>query len=100
MRADGARGGLHSGWCRHRHGEEAAHAVHRLRQQGFEITHVRRPMRTGFKAGWLLMGFDLALFATAALFLPMDRVFYSLVGAITMNLFVAWNHRYEWYIAR
>ncbi|MDR6741363.1 YitT family protein [Herbaspirillum huttiense F1] len=56
--------------------------------------------RTGFKAGWLLMGFDLALFATAALFLPMDRVFYSLVGAITMNLFVAWNHRYEWYIAR
>ena len=38
--------------------------------------------------------------AMAALFLPMDRVFYSLVGAITMNLFVAWNHRYEWYIAR
>ncbi|WP_252717194.1 YitT family protein [Herbaspirillum sp. B65] len=56
--------------------------------------------RTGFKAGWLLMGFDLVLFATAALFLPAERVLYSLVGAITMNLFVAWNHRYEWYIAR
>ncbi|ADJ65934.1 membrane protein [Herbaspirillum seropedicae] len=56
--------------------------------------------RTGFKAGWLLMGFDLALFATAAWFLPMERVLYSLAGAITMNLFVAWNHRYEWYIAR
>ncbi|WP_253907213.1 YitT family protein [Herbaspirillum rubrisubalbicans] len=56
--------------------------------------------RTGFKAGWLLMGFDLVLFATAALFLPVERVLYSLVGAITMNLFVAWNHRYEWYIAR
>ncbi|ALU91555.1 transmembrane protein [Herbaspirillum rubrisubalbicans M1] len=56
--------------------------------------------RTGFKAGWLLMGFDLVLFATAAFFLPAERVLYSLVGAITMNLFVAWNHRYEWYIAR
>jgi len=56
--------------------------------------------RTGFKAGWLLMGFDLVLFATAACFMPADRVLYSLVGAIVMNLFVAWNHRYEWYIAR
>lgn len=56
--------------------------------------------RTGFKAGWLLMGFDLVLFAAAAFMLPGERVMYSLVGAITMNLFVAWNHRYEWYIAR
>ena len=56
--------------------------------------------KTGFKAGWVQLIFDGALFATAALLFPIDIVLYSLAGAVLLNLVIAWNHRRDRYIAR
>jgi len=56
--------------------------------------------RTGFKAGWILMAFDLALFSSSLLILRPAMVAYSLASALAMNLLVAWNHKKEWYVAK
>lgn len=41
---------------------------------------------------------DVILFALAALVLPLDRVAWSLVGAVVLNLVIAFNHRRDWYV--
>lgn len=56
--------------------------------------------KTGFKAGWLQLIFDVTLFVIAFFFLDFKTVIYSLIGAIVMNFLIAWNHRKEWYIAK
>ncbi len=55
--------------------------------------------RTGFRAGWLQMGFDAALFAAALAVLPVDRVLWSLPGVVILNLVLAINHRRDRYVA-
>lgn len=54
---------------------------------------------TGLRAGWLQMGFDVVLFALALLWLPADRVLWSLPGVAVLNLVIAVNHRRDRYIA-
>jgi uncharacterized membrane-anchored protein YitT (DUF2179 family) len=55
--------------------------------------------RTGFKAGWTQLIFDVCVFAVAfALFDPLT-VLYSLTGAVVLNLIIAVNHRRDRYIA-
>lgn len=56
--------------------------------------------RTGFRAGWLQLMLDAVLFTTAAFVLDGWAVLVSMVGAATLNLLVAFNHRHDWYIAR
>ena len=56
--------------------------------------------RTGFRAGWLQFALDAVLFGTAAFLLDGKAVLVSMVGAAALNLFVAFNHRRDWYIAR
>lgn len=56
--------------------------------------------KTGFKAGWLQLIFDITLFIVSCFFLDIKTVIYSLVGAIVLNFLIAWNHRKEWYVAR
>ncbi len=55
--------------------------------------------RTGFRAGWLQMGFDAVLFAAALIWLPWERVLWSVPGVVILNLVLAINHRRDRYIA-
>ncbi len=54
--------------------------------------------RTGLRAGWVQLGFDLTLFAVALLILPPDRVLWSALGALILNAIIAMNHRRDWYV--
>lgn len=56
--------------------------------------------RLGWKAGWVQLGFDALLFL-AALALLRDPVMvaYSFIGALVVNLVIAFNHRRDRYIA-
>lgn len=49
--------------------------------------------RTGFKAGWFQLGFDLLVFLLAFLALSPLQVLYSFIGALVLNLLVAWNFK-------
>ena len=55
--------------------------------------------KTGFRAGWTQLIFDAALFGIAFLLLPADRVAWSLLGALVINVIIAVNHRKDRYIA-
>ncbi|HBZ43339.1 MAG TPA: YitT family protein [Maritimibacter sp.] len=52
----------------------------------------------GFKAGYTQLIHDGILFALAFAVLPFDRVIWSLLGAVLLNLVIAFNHRRDWYI--
>jgi uncharacterized membrane-anchored protein YitT (DUF2179 family) len=54
--------------------------------------------KTGFRAGLTQLIFDTCLFAVAFTQLPAARVAYSLLGAVTVNLVIAINHRRDHYI--
>ncbi len=55
--------------------------------------------RTGFRAGWLQMGFDAVLFALALLWIPAERVLWSVPGVVILNAVLAINHRRDRYVA-
>lgn len=55
--------------------------------------------RTGFRAGWLQMAFDAVLFALALIWIPAERVLWSIPGVVILNLVLAINHRRDRYIA-
>lgn len=56
--------------------------------------------RLGLRAGWVQLGFDVALFAVALVLLPDWRlVAWSALGALVVNLVIAINHRRDRYIA-
>ncbi|KFI28092.1 YitT family protein [Paenirhodobacter enshiensis] len=54
--------------------------------------------RYGFKAGWTQTIHDLVLFGVALWLMPLDKVAWSLMGAVILNLVIAFNHRRDWYI--
>ncbi|MBN8290441.1 YitT family protein [Rhodobacter sp. NTK016B] len=56
--------------------------------------------RFGIRAGVTQLAHDLALFALAAAILPLDRVLWSLLGAVILNAVIALNHRRDWYVMR
>ncbi|WP_112309124.1 YitT family protein [Pseudogemmobacter bohemicus] len=66
---------------------------------GIGIVALMLQDRTGFRAGWAQMIFDLMLFAVALLWIPADRVLWSLPGVVILNLVLAINHRRDRYIA-
>ncbi|WP_420409307.1 YitT family protein [Hoeflea sp.] len=47
--------------------------------------------KTGFKTGWFQLCFDFCVFLVASLVLEPAQLFHSLVGAIVLNLIIAWN---------
>ncbi|MEM0935275.1 MAG: YitT family protein [Pseudomonadota bacterium] len=55
--------------------------------------------RFGIKAGYVQLGFDVALFAVAFALFPAEVVAYSLLGAVVLNGLIAFNHRRDRYIA-
>ncbi|PVA08254.1 YitT family protein [Thalassorhabdomicrobium marinisediminis] len=56
--------------------------------------------RTGFRAGYTQLVFDLVLFAAAFFVLAPMMVIYSLLGAVVANLIIATNHRADRYTGR
>lgn len=54
---------------------------------------------TGFRAGWVQLIFDAALFAVALTLRDPVTVVYSFLGAVILNLTIAVNHRKDRYIA-
>ena len=56
--------------------------------------------RTQFRAGYVQLAFDLALFAAAFALLDPGLVLYSLLGAVVANLIIATNHRHDRYTGR
>lgn len=56
--------------------------------------------RAGIQAGWVQLGFDAVLFVLAFTVLDPWLVALSLVGAATVNVIVAVNHRNDRYIGR
>jgi uncharacterized membrane-anchored protein YitT (DUF2179 family) len=56
--------------------------------------------RVGLQAGWVQLGFDIALFAAALFVLPLPLVGWSLLGAVVVNVMIGVNHRQDRYIGR
>lgn len=55
--------------------------------------------RTGFKAGWTQLSFDLVVFALALTLRDVQTVAWSFLGAVVLNLVITFNHRRDRYIA-
>ena len=54
---------------------------------------------TGFRAGWVQLIFDAFVFGLAFFLFDTSIVFYSLLGAVVLNLIIAINHRRDRYVA-
>lgn len=67
---------------------------------GVSIVALIAQDRLGIRAGWVQLGFDVALFAAAATLLPLDRVLWSALGAALLNAIIALNHRRDWYVVQ
>jgi uncharacterized membrane-anchored protein YitT (DUF2179 family) len=66
---------------------------------GLSVLWIELQDRTGFPAGHAQLLSDVAIFALAALVLPLDTLAYSFLGAAVFSLFLAVNHRRDRYIA-
>lgn len=55
--------------------------------------------RTGFRAGWTQLAFDVCVFAAALTLRDAGTVAISALGALVVNLVIAVNHRRDRYIA-
>lgn len=54
---------------------------------------------TGFRAGWVQLIFDGFVFGTAFFLFDAGIVLYSLLGAVVLNVIIAFNHRRDRYVA-
>jgi uncharacterized membrane-anchored protein YitT (DUF2179 family) len=71
---------------------------HRSSLGGINIIALLVQERTGFRAGWTQMGFDVAIVLAALLVVPWQGVVLSAAGAVLLNLVLAMNHRPGRYI--
>lgn len=55
--------------------------------------------KTGFRAGWTQLLFDLVVFALALTLRDVTTVAWSALGALVLNLVIGMNHRRDRYIA-
>nr|WP_283163890.1 YitT family protein [Roseibaca domitiana] len=72
---------------------------HRASLGGVGILAYYLQERMGWRAGWVQLGFDLALFGAALLVMAPDLVLWSLLGAAILNVIIGVNHRRDRYIA-
>ncbi|WP_292835031.1 YitT family protein [Microbacterium sp.] len=66
---------------------------HRSSIGGINIIGLEVQDRTGFRAGWTMMIFDLMIILVALLVVPWPNVLMSAAGAVLLNLVLALNHR-------
>ncbi|AGS20410.1 YitT family protein [Rhizobium etli] len=72
---------------------------HRASLGGVGILGVYLQERFGIRAGLVQLAIDMCVLAAAFVVTTPPVVFYSVLGAIVLNLFVAINHRADRYIA-
>lgn len=71
---------------------------HRASLGGINIIALLVQERTGFRAGWTQMAFDLLIIALSAFLIAWPVVLMSAGGAVLLNLVLALNHRPGRYI--
>lgn len=71
---------------------------HRASVGGINILSLFLQERFGIRAGYFQLGVDAVILVAAFFILPFDRVVYSILGALVLNLIVALNHRPGRYI--
>ena len=71
---------------------------HRASVGGINILSLFLQDRFGIRAGWFQLGVDAVILVFAFFVLPVDRVIYSILGAVTLNLIIGLNHRPGRYI--
>lgn len=71
---------------------------HRTSLGGISILSLYLQQRHGWRAGYVQLGIDGLILLVALTQLPLDRVGYSVIGAVTLNLIIALNHKPGRYI--
>ena len=71
---------------------------HRASLGGVNVIALVLQDRTGFRAGWTLMIFDVLIVLASFLVVPWPNVLMSAAGAVLLNLVLALNHRPGRYI--
>ena len=66
---------------------------HKASVGGINILALYLQDNFGLRAGYVQLGIDAVILVAAFFVLPLDRVLYSLLGALVMNLLIAMNHR-------
>jgi uncharacterized membrane-anchored protein YitT (DUF2179 family) len=72
---------------------------HRARLGGLNVLVLWLQQRTGWRAGYVQLGFDIAILLASTPWVDAQRLALSIVGAAAMNLALAVNHRPGRYIA-
>ena len=73
---------------------------HRASLGGVGVLAYWAQERFGWRAGWVQLAVDLAVLALSPLVLDGPAIALSVLAAVTMNLFLAINHRPDRYIAK
>lgn len=68
---------------------------HNASAGGMTVLALLIEQRMGIKTGWTQLSLDFFIFAWSASILSPENLIYSLIGAIIMNLMIAWNFRIE-----
>lgn len=68
-------------------------ARHRASLGGATVVSLYLQQARGWRAGKVQMVIDCSILALSLFVIPADRVAYSVLGAVVMNLFIAVNHR-------
>jgi uncharacterized membrane-anchored protein YitT (DUF2179 family) len=66
---------------------------HKASVGGINILALFMQERFGVRAGYFQLGVDAVILVIAFFVLPYDRVLYSVLGALVLNLIIALNHR-------
>ncbi|MBA8817671.1 uncharacterized membrane-anchored protein YitT (DUF2179 family) [Microbacterium halimionae] len=71
---------------------------HRASLGGINIIALLVQEKTGFRAGWTQLAFDVVIIAAALIVVPWPNVLLSAAGAVLLNVVLALNHRPGRYI--
>lgn len=66
---------------------------HKASVGGINILALYLQDNFGIRAGYVQLGIDAIILAAAFFVLPVDRVIYSILGAVVLNLIIATNHK-------
>nr|WP_328766386.1 YitT family protein [Devosia aurantiaca] len=66
---------------------------HKASVGGINILSLYLQDNLGIRAGYFQLGVDALILLAAFFVLPLDRVIYSVLGALVLNMIVALNHR-------
>lgn len=68
---------------------------HNASAGGMSVLALVIEQRLGIKTGWTQLTVDFMIFAGSATILSTEDLIYSLIGAVIMNLLIAWNFKLD-----